>query len=394
MMNVCDPNSSPPTAKRTKEIAIACLHLQHGGIEMAVSSLANALCEQGYQVELLCTYQLGEPAYPLDSRVVITYLTDCAPNRREFAQAAASGNPFSILREAWRAVRTLWRKYASMRRAIRGVKTGTILSTRHEYSRLLSRYGRPGVLKIAQLHQDHRFSSRLLRQIARGYRKIDSLVVPTRQSAVEMRAMLAPVLPGLPCFAIPHFLPQLGELSSPDRQKQVIAVGRLHPEKGFLRMLRVWRDVSLRHPDFRLKIVGEGDELSRLRDQCRALDIENSVVFAGALPHEQVLSEMAHSWCYWMTSLEESFGYVLIEAMSCAIPVLAYDVRTGPSEIITDGVNGFLVKDGDECAMAARLDTLLSDRELCAALGREGRETAELYKKEVVLKRWIQLLES
>lgn len=378
----------------TKEkVTIACLHLDHGGIEMAVCSLSNALSEQGRPVEILSTYRLCEPVYRLDQRVKVTYLTDRKPNRKEFSKAVSSKNPVAIIRESLRAVRTLWVKYATMKRAIRNITEGTVISTRHEYSLLLSRFGNPGVKRIAQLHQDHGCSPKWIRKIARGYRNIDCLVVPTKQSADELRQLLQRQKSQLACLAIPHFLTSQG-LPSREKKKQVIAVGRLHAEKGFERMLRVWGKISPLYPQFILKIVGEGQERSHLEERCRQLNLDSTVIFSGALPHEQVLEEMASSWCYLMTSLEESFGFVLIEAMSCGIPAIAFDVRTGPREIIQDGFNGYLLPDGEEEAMARRLATLLENQKRCEALGSNAKESAKRYEKDAILPKWMQLIES
>lgn len=377
-----------------KKVSIACLHLNHGGIEMAVCSLANALCSTGYSVELLCTYQLCEPVYPLDRRVKVTYLTKRKPNRTELRAAFSRKNPVAILRESLRAAVTLWWKYRSMIRAFQGVREGTVISTRHEYNRLLSRFGIPGVKKIAQLHQDHRCSPTLIRKIAREYRNIDCLVVPTEQSAQELRQMLKLRRSTLTCIAIPHFLMESWNLPIRKKEKQVLAVGRLHPEKGFVRMLRIWKKVSSTFPQFTLKIVGEGQERRRLEECCCQLGIESTVIFTGARSHDEVLREMANSWCYLMTSLEESFGFVLMEAMSCGTPAIAFDVRTGPREIIQDGINGYLIKDGEEEAMADQLITLLGKEELCAQLGRNAKESAKRYDKDAVLPRWMELIES
>ena len=91
----------------SKKIYITSLHLSHGGIEMAITALSNALVRRGYEVEILCTYHLGEPAYPLDSRVQVTYLTDVKPNREEFKRAIQRKNLPGIFREGLYAVRVL-----------------------------------------------------------------------------------------------------------------------------------------------------------------------------------------------------------------------------------------------------------------------------------------------
>ena len=67
-----------------KKIYITSLHMRHGGVEMVISSLANALVRRGFEVEILCTYDFGTVAYPLDSAVKITYLTNVLPNKDSF----------------------------------------------------------------------------------------------------------------------------------------------------------------------------------------------------------------------------------------------------------------------------------------------------------------------
>ena len=133
------------------DVYITALHLRQGGAENAIVSLANLLAEQGHRVTLLCTYHLGEPAYTVDSRVHIRYLTDKHPNRAEFRAAVASKNPFRILKEGLYAVRTLSAKRRTMRRALAGISHGVVVATHHDHALLLSRYGQAGVGKIAQL---------------------------------------------------------------------------------------------------------------------------------------------------------------------------------------------------------------------------------------------------
>ena len=105
-----------------KKIFITSLHLMHGGVEMVISSLANAFVEMGFDVEVLCVYCLGEPAYFFDSRVKITYLTDVHPNRDEFKRAVRSKNPFKVIKEALYAIKVLRLKTKSIVKAIKSIK--------------------------------------------------------------------------------------------------------------------------------------------------------------------------------------------------------------------------------------------------------------------------------
>ena len=89
------------------KIYFTCLHLNHGGVEMAISLLSNALCKRGSDVERLCTYHFGNPAYHIDSKVKITYLTDVLPNREEFRNAVRSKNPLAIIKEGMHSLQVL-----------------------------------------------------------------------------------------------------------------------------------------------------------------------------------------------------------------------------------------------------------------------------------------------
>ena len=100
------------------KVYITALHLNHGGVEMVIASLANAFVEKGLEVEILTTYRYGKPAYEIDEKVKITYLTDVRPNREEFSAAIRSKNPISILREGFKAVKTLRLRKSTMVNAI------------------------------------------------------------------------------------------------------------------------------------------------------------------------------------------------------------------------------------------------------------------------------------
>lgn len=82
---------------------------------------------------------------------------------------------------------------------------------------------------------------------------------------------------------------------------------------------------------------------------------------------------------------------VLIEAMECGLPLVAYDCPTGPSDIIADGENGYLVKLHDEKMMTERLCTLIENQELRERMGRRAREMAGAYQIEPIIDRWMQL---
>lgn len=374
-----------------KKVSITALHLKHGGIEMAITSLSNALVRRGYEVEILCTYNMGQPAYPLDSRVQINYLTDVKPNREEFKQAVRSKNLLAILREGAYAVRVLRLKKQVLKKQFRSIREGIIISTRNEDTVLLSRYGREGVRKIAQLHHDHHFDKKLLRDFAKNYTNIDIFTLLTPQLQQEVSEIMKNNH-RTQCVTMPNFLPEM-EAQEGDvaLENQVVAVGRLHPEKGFLRLIQLWKPIHEQTGTI-LKIIGDGNEWEALQNEISLQGLENAVILTGAMDHDAVLAEMRKSAFYAMTSLNEGFGFVIIEAMAQGTPVIAFDVRVGPRAIITQDVDGFLIPDGDEKAFAEKAMELLSRPEKRAEMSSAALVRAKDFTEEAVMQEWERLL--
>lgn len=375
----------------SKKIYITALHLSHGGIEMAITSLSNALVRRGYEVEILCTYHLAEPAYALDNRVKIRYLTDVRPNREEFQQAIRQKNLPGIIREGLYAVRVLRLKKKVLIRQFRKIQEGIIISTRNEDSVLLSRYGNESVLRIAQLHHDHGFDKKLLRDFAQNYQNIDYFTLLTPQLQQEVAEIMKDNH-RTKCVTMPNFLQETKTVTA-ELANQAVAVGRLHPVKGFVRLIRLWKPIYEKTGTV-LKIIGGGDQKAELEQEILSQGLENGVILTGAMDHDNVLAEMKKSKFYAMTSLNEGFGFVIIEAMSQGTPVVAYDVRVGPRAIIRDGQDGFLVADGDAQAFAEKALMLTEDASLRAQMSQAAEQRASDFTEEAVLQLWQELLDA
>lgn len=179
------------------------------------------------------------------------------------------------------------------------------------------------------------------------------------------------------------------EMPSKLVEKRVISAGRLDNMKNFRALINSFKAVCERYPDWRLDIFGDGPEMSSLRRQIEQEGLENWVFLRGFT--NEIQNEFRTSSIFALTSLSEGFGMVLIEAMECGLPVVAYDCPTGPSDIIADGKNGFLVPLNDEKMMTERLCTLIENQELRERMGHCAREMAGNYQIEPIINRWMQL---
>ena len=374
-----------------RKIHITSLHLKHGGIEMAISSLANALVKRGYEVEILCTYRLGEPVYALDDNVTVTYLTDVQPNKEAVLDALKQKNVRKLFKEGLYSLKVLYLKKKVLKERFRAIKDGVIISTRNEDSVLLSKYGNENVLKIAQLHHDHRFDKRLLRDFKSHYKNIDVFLLLTNELTREVSKMMA-ANKHTTCLTMPNFLPDSTQVTTTtERKNQVVSVGRLHEVKGFLRLIDMWAAVAEKS-DTVLKIIGSGEQESELKNRIRELGLEKRVILTGAMDHRDVLREMQASLFYVMTSFTEGFPFVLIEAMSQGLPAVAFDVRVGPRAIIEHEKNGFLIEDNNRDEFVNRVLYLIENATVREDMSKSAYLRAEDFTESNILEKWNDIL--
>ena len=179
------------------------------------------------------------------------------------------------------------------------------------------------------------------------------------------------------------------EIYSSCEAKRVIFVGRMDPQKGYQYLDAIWRIVEERYPDWRLDIYGEGADL---KENIGLIPKGKNVY-----PHGQtldILDKYKESSIFVLTSVYEPFGLVMPEAMSCGIPVVAFDCPYGPSEIITDGIDGFLINCYDVEAFADKLCMLMENNALRKKMGQHATQSALRFNKEKIMPQWNNLFES
>lgn len=375
-----------------KTVRIITLHLAYGGIEKAVCQMASMFVEK-YDVEIISVYDMPDaPAFPIDERVRVRYLLDEIPNRDEWRDCARRKDVFGLARESVRAARILHDKKKAVIDAISAIDDGVIITTRPEHNVLLSKYGRPDVYKLGQLHQDHCFDKKLLDSFRRDYGGLDAFILLTPGLADEVREIMRDNK-HTKIVAIPNFLEHYPETIPERREKTILAVGRLVDVKGMDRLIRIFAAVHEKTPDWSLRIAGEGEERPALEALIEKLGISGCVKLMGMLTADEVEREMLSAAIYASTSKSEGLSFALVEAMSCGLAPVAYDVRVGPAATITDGVNGYLVPDGDADGYAARLLGLINDPELMAELSHAAVRRARDFSKENISRQWFDLLE-
>jgi glycosyltransferase involved in cell wall biosynthesis len=172
--------------------------------------------------------------------------------------------------------------------------------------------------------------------------------------------------------------------------KSVIFVGRFSKQKDVGSLLRIWTLVHQRHPDWSLHVYGGYFvEQDVLLDEIRQLDA-NIHVYE---PTPDMLEKYKESSVLLLTSRYEPFGLVLPEAMSCGLPVVAFDCPYGPADIISNGTDGFLVKSGDIKCYVEKVCCLLENWDLRQKMGRAGKQASQRFDASRVMPMWKNVFE-
>lgn len=165
--------------------------------------------------------------------------------------------------------------------------------------------------------------------------------------------------------------------------------GRLVPEKQADHAVRAFATLIDDHPDWVLRIFGDGPGAARLRMLVSALGLHDSVQLLGRTP--DMAEEWAKAAVAVLPSRVEAFPLVTMEAMAAGVPVVAYDCPNGPGEMITDGLDGVLVAPDDIAGLATALRALMEDDTVRHTLGTAARRSADRYTIEKVMPRWEAL---
>ncbi|MFC1480617.1 glycosyltransferase [Candidatus Omnitrophota bacterium] len=192
-------------------------------------------------------------------------------------------------------------------------------------------------------------------------------------------------------LAEPRFTPKDREALSLKRDKlYLISVGRLIKRKGYDFLITAFASLIRGGLDAELILIGDGPERSALEGLARELDVPDGVKFLGAVSDEEKFQYLSAADIYVLSSLHEGFGIVLLEAMSCGLPVVATN-KGGQTDIIRDGKEGTLVPPADAESLADAIHKLATDPDRMKRVGISNRQEVKKYAMPVIAKKYIGL---
>lgn len=357
-----------------------------GGVLTVVRQLAEDLGRR-HDVEIVSvTRPRKTPVHPLPESVKVRSLVDTGPR----ATAPGLDRPSRLMPED----EPHYKSYSeatdrALEEFLPSVRDGALVGMQPGLNLAVARLANPDVVRVGQMHRP--FEPRrkqLIKAMEREIPKLDAFLTLTSSDADLYRKKLGK---GLRIEVMPNATPAYeGEPSTLDH-KVVTAAGHLRPNKGFDRLIDAWTTVAKEFPDWELRIFGSGPMEEELRAQISRLGLDGQVRLMGY--STRLREELASSSVFVMTSHKEAYGMVVVEAMSCGVPVVTFDA-SGPASIVQHGVDGFVVPNGDITGLAARISEVIRigvpGRQ---QLGEAGRRNAAGRTQPVITARWESLLE-
>lgn len=373
-----------------KKITILCLHLSYGGIEVAITNLANMLCND-YNVEIVSIYNIhGNPVYDINKKVQIKYLYNGGPNKKEFKESLRKFKLIKTIKEGIKAVKILKLKKSAMKNYIEKCNSDIIISTRIEITEILSKYYKGNGILISQEHSHHNNNKEYIKRVIKSLTNIDYFMPVSRKLTKfyknkvngKTKVMYSPL-----CV---DYIP---EKESKKNNKNIISIGRLSPEKGYMDLIDVFNLIHNEDNECILHIIGDGIEKNKIEEKIEKLKLNDYVILYGYKDKDFIREKLNDMSLYLMPSYEESFGLVLLEAAAFGIPALAFSSAEGACEIINNNVDGYIIENRNKEEMKEKAIELLNDKQKLALFGHEAKIKCNEYSYEVVKEKWLGIIE-
>ncbi|TMR88920.1 glycosyltransferase family 4 protein [Nonomuraea basaltis] len=381
-------NAPPPS---TKQVRILLLHANGmGGTIRTVFNLASYLARE-HDVEIVSVLkEAEEPFFPIDPRVRFRFLDDRLNPSPDPLRAVLSKMPSKLIPKEESAYHrfNLWTDL-KLARYIRSLDTGVLIATRPGLNLAMAQLAPPSVITIGQEHVALRTQAQPMQELIKWrYRRLDALVTLTKADLRDYRE----TLPKKPkkLTRIPNAVPPMtGGVSKLDA-KVAITVGRMTRIKGYHRLITAWEAVAAAHPDWKLRIFGAGPQEENLARQIVEAGLQDQVELPGPTP--DVGAELEKASIYVLSSRHEGFPMTILEAMAKGLSIVSFNSPHGPKEMITNEVDGLLVKPRTNANLAASIIRVIEDEQLRRGLAARALETARTYDVDVIGQRWDALL--
>lgn len=364
---------------------------QTGGTEKVFANKANYFANKlGYEVHLLVNENNGKPAYEYSDKITIHNM-----NVTQYLDKKVI--PYWSYN---RLIKKLFKPYAEK---IKEIGPDIIIVLQHSTDDFIIPVLKLGIPTVREFHFSKKAVFELIKEMPTPLRrwrikaqkkrlfrfieKYDHVVLLTEADEKFSNYPNKTVV-------IPNVL-ELETIIPRDftkNYKRIISVGSMHDDrKGFDKQISIWKKINLKYPDWKLDIYGDGSirkDLQKLIDENNLTDI---VTLQGTT--NKVEEEFLKSSFFIFTSKAEGLPMVMLEAMSCGLPCVAYDCPDGPADIIENNENGFLIDMDDEQTMIDKISFLIENNDEVNRLGKAAQKSAEAYLPDIVIPKWVSFFD-
>ena len=379
----------PETTSKLKIVYLTPALYMAGGVERVLTLKANYFAEHfGYDISIILTEGKDKPLfYPLSEKVRIINLNI---GFEELWTCSFLKKIVVYLKKQRQYRKMVEQELMRLRPDI------TISLLRREINFLTSI--KDGSKKIGELHVNranyrnyntekvglikHLFARWWSYSLLQKLRKLDRLVVLTekdREAWTELDNVVA----------LPDPLPFVPSSVSLLSKKRVVAIARYSHEKGIDLLLKAWAIAEKKVEDWQLEIFGDGDKTS-FEQLIDTLGIDRTRCWLNGRT-DDVEQEYLNSSLFVLSSRFEGFGMVIVEAMACGLPVVAFDCPCGPRSIISDGEDGLLVENGNVEALADALSRLMGDEVLRQSMAEKAIVNVKRFEIETIANQWLHV---
>lgn len=339
-----------------------------GGTERATCCLATELARRGHEVCIVSAYGInGKCAFEKDEKVGFEILSD--------TRYGLEMNTFRRMAEVLRTAGRIKR--------CKSIAEADVLICQKFFAAAVGVMAGFGGRMVVGEHFPYQMYGKSLRAIRNMiYRKARKMVVLTESCAEEYRkaGIMTTVIPNMVSF-------EGGEHH--EEGKVIVAAGRLSHEKGFDMLVEAFAREKENLDGWKVEIYGEGECKKELEDKIREKQLEGRIIMAG---HAKDMAKVFEHGSFGVVpSRFESFSLVAIEALSCGMPIVAFDCPTGPREILKQG-GGMLVKNGDIAELGKAMTRMANDKELRTKIGQECKSITYRYSADRVVSQWEELI--
>lgn len=357
------------------KIAFCIYSLRSGGAERVMTILANSLSISGHEVYLI-TIGAANCGYVLEPKIKLI----------ELNLSKESKNIFGVFKNIFLRIRGLVSAFYSIRPEICisfMTENNMLALIAGEFTRVpivISERTNPYVQTLDGIYK-------ILRKLL--YKRARALVVQTMKARVYYEENLG--LKHIPVIPNPIILKDFSLNDSPQpREKMIYNIGRLSEEKGHDYLIEAFAQSEAIRLGWTLNIIGEGVLRSKLESKINQLGLTNHVFLLGR--ELDVMKYLSHAGMYILSSKFEGFPNALMEALASGTPCISTDCETGPSEIIKNGENGILVKNGDVNEMSQAINIMIGNKYLRDVFSKSGPITMKQFDHSVIIQKWVNLI--